>query len=199
MEKRLWPSKKQSSRNQNTAPIVHSAGQSGAENGQTSYNFEAPDFVVEALQKGKVRNSADLSMIVAEILKEEGTDIEEPTLVELDDDGCEVRAKVSDSAWRNPTGEFAQDAFIACHIKKWGTRVQKARWNRVISEMRSVYGEEIKVRRAWVQHIIQWAKQKNEGRYAVAITMDNLITALDNSNYEHFKKIYYQKHREERE
>ena len=196
MKKRMWANRKQSI-SQNIAPIVHPTGQSDGIIEHTFYNFEAPDFVVDALQKGKVRNSADLSLIVSEILKEEGTDIEEPTLVELDDDGCEIRSKVSDSAWRNPTGEFAQDAFIACHIKKWSTRTQKARWNKVINEMRSVYGEDIKVRRAWVQHIIDWAKKKNEGRYATAISMDNLITALDNSNYERFKKIYYQKHREE--
>jgi hypothetical protein len=160
-------------------------------------NYPAPDFLVETLRAQNVKNAADLYRIVEESVGLPESETEEPILVDLDDDGNEVKSKSADSAWRRPSGEFAGDAFSACHIKQWSSKKQKSRWQKVMTEMRSVYGEEIKVRRAWVQTIIAWAKRKNEGRYAVAITMDNLISAMDNSGYEAFKKQYFEQHREE--
>jgi len=156
-----------------------------------------PDFLLKSLQAQKERSSVDLYQIVENVLGELEGENKEPVLVDLDEDGFEIRNKATDYAWQKPTGEFAEEAFIACHIKKWGSRKQKSRWTRIMTEMRSVYGEEIKIRRAWIQTIIAWAKRKNEGRYAVAITMDNLISAVDNSGYEAFKKQYFEQHREE--
>ena len=193
MQKRMWISKKQSYRNLH--PPVKKSEPGKIE--QMYNNHTAPEFLVKSLQAQKAKNPGDLSQIVETVLGELEGENEEPVLVDLDEDGFEVRNKVTDYAWQKPTGEFAEEAFIACHIKKWGSRKQKARWNKIVTEMRSVYGEEIKVRRAWIQNIIAWAKRKNEGRYAVAITMDNLISAVDNSGYEAFKKQYFEQHREE--
>ena len=191
MRRRMWISKRQSYRNLHpamTAPIGAASDLSA---------FPAPDFLIKSLRAQNAKASSDLFQVVDCVLASDESDIEEPTLVDLDNDGFEVKSKSTDAAWQKPSGEFAEEAFNACHIKKWSTKKQKSRWQKVMTEMRSVYGDEIKVRRAWVQTIIAWAKRKNEGRYAVAITMDNLISAMDNSGYEAFKKQYFEQHREE--
>ena len=189
MRRRMWISKRQSYRN------LHPAITAAPKPSHSA--FPAPDFLIDALRAQNVKAASDLCQLVESVLGSTESEIEEPTLVDLDDDGFEIRSKSADSAWRRPSGEFAVEAFIACHIKNWSTKKQKACWNKVITAMRSVYGEEIKVRRAWIQTIIAWAKRKNEGRYAVAITMDNLISAMDNSGYETFKKEYFAHNREE--
>jgi hypothetical protein len=61
-------------------------------------------------------------------------------------------------------------------------------------ELFSKYGQTIKIRRAWIKTIIEWARKENSGRFVIAITMNDLISGINNdTNYEEFKKQYFQK------
>ena len=42
--------------------------------------------------------------------------------------------------------------------------------------------------------MIGWAGNKNAGRYAIAVSIDNLMSAIENdTNYEDFKRQYFKK------
>ena len=93
-----------------------------------------------------------------------------------------------------PKGEFTPDAFTACHIKYWGRKPQKSRWNKIITGLYTQYGQEVKIRREWIVNLIHWAHSKNAGRYAIAVSIDNLMSAIENdTNYEDFKRQYFKK------
>ena len=150
-------------------------------------NDFVPDFLKNPTKKQPVMN--DLFSVLAD-----DSATEEPTLVDIDEYGNEIAGSKGIPAWKLPKGEFCQEAFDACHIKHWGTKQQRSRWTKIISEMFSAYGQEIKIRRAWIASLIDWAKQKNAGRIVTVIQIDGLMTAIQNDSlYEEFKAKYFKK------
>ena len=167
-------------------PTVRGGGQLDVETVQVDPNKALefmPDFLkdqVEATHFG--------------LFAEETVVDEEPAYADIDEYGNEVARDGHTPAWKMPKGEFTQAAFDACHIKYWGNQKQKSRWGKIQTELFSKYGQEVKIRRAWITREIEWAKEKNLGRHVVAIIIDSLMSAIGNDTlYEEFKMKYFQK------
>ena len=180
MKKRMYIS------HRNLHPTVQTTGQLGVETVQGDPN-KAVEFIPDFLKD-------HVEVTPFNLFPEETTIEEEPAYADIDEYGNEVTADGHTPAWKMPKGEFTQEAFDACHIKYWGNQKQKSRWGKIQTELFSKYGQEVKIRRAWITENIKWAKEKNLGRHVVAIIIDSLMSAIGNDTlYEEFKMKYFQK------
>jgi hypothetical protein len=180
MKKRMYIS------HHNLHPTVHTTGQLEVETVQVDPN-KAVEFIPDFLKD-------HVEVTPFNLFPEETAVEEEPAYTDIDEYGNEVAKDGHTPAWKMPKGEFTQEAFDACHIKLWGNQNQKSRWGKIQTELFSKYGQEVKIRRAWITEEIKWAKEKNLGRHVVAIIIDSLMSAIGNDTlYEEFKMKYFQK------
>jgi hypothetical protein len=189
MQKRMYMPRRSNSTPQKT---FQGGGQLNETTGQFQGEPEIDPMLLFAQNyaNGVAVPEVDMSFLV----QEEEIVEEEPSYANIDEYGNEVATDGHTPAWKLPKGEFTQEVFDACHIKYWGTREQKSGWRKIQSELFSKYGQEIKIRRAWVVAMISWANIKNEGRYVTVIHVDRVISAINNdTQYQQFKTKYFEK------